>query len=530
MHTPSVFRQLAAGIAGMAFLDGLAVLIVTTRLAPADSQSMTWLGGVGVALAAAAVAATFSGYLQHRWLGPLRHLATALEDDQLQQLASADTDALPEINLVEDAVRHAQARLFSRLDHSQREHAELMAIFDHMDDGLLVLGNDERVVLTNPATARLLGRQVLIGRPLAEVARDPDLVQIARAAGDGTPVVQLVELLPEAGGPRRWLQVVATRLPRGQRRLMLLQNVTELRHAEAARRDFVANVSHELRTPVASLTALVETLEGGAKDDPKARTEFLRRMHIEVDGLAHLVTELLQLARVEAGRIELELDAHAADELLRDAVERIQPYAERVGLSVKLDARHQPGTWVCADDRRVGQVLANLLANAVKFTPPGGRIQVGACGAGDFVEMWVTDTGVGIDPDQLLRIFERFYKVDASRAGRGTGLGLAICKHLVQAHGGKVWAESPAPAAARRSASPCRPPRRLEWLPRGGFDEGCQNERSPQRAGRKPVVHGRRVSSGHRRSGETARASISASSISTLARATSSTSTPLTRS
>ena len=338
-----------------------------------------------------------------------------------------------------------KTRLESLLNQSQRERSELTAIFDHMADGLLVLGPDERVVLSNPASARLLGRRGLVGRPLPEVVRDPDLVQIARAAGDGPAVVQLVELRPEAGGPRRWLQVVATRLPTGRRRLMLLQDVTELRHAEAARRDFVANVSHELRTPVASLTALVETLEGGAKDDPKARIEFLRRMHIEVDGLAHLVTELLTLARVEAGRIELELDVRDVDELLREAVERIQPYAERVELSVRIDPLHQPGALVCADERRVGQVLANLLDNAVKFTPPGGCIQVGAQPAGERVEVWVTDTGIGVEPDQLLRIFERFYKIDVSRAGRGTGLGLAICKHLVQAHGGKVWAESSGP-------------------------------------------------------------------------------------
>lgn len=331
------------------------------------------------------------------------------------------------------------------LNQSQRERSELTAIFDHMADGLLVLGPDERVVLSNPASARLLTRRGLVGRPLPEVVRDPDLVQIARSAGGGPPVVQLVELRPEAGGPRRWLQVVATRLPTGRRRLMLLQDVTELRHAEAARRDFVANVSHELRTPVASLTALVETLEGGAKDDPKARTDFLRRMHIEVDGLAHLVTELLTLARVEAGRIELELDVREVDELLREAVERIQPYAERVEVSVLIDSQHERGTLVCADDRRVGQVLANLLDNAVKFTPPGGCILVGARTIDHSVEVWVTDTGIGIEPDQLLRIFERFYKIDVARAGRGTGLGLAICKHLIQAHGGKVWAESTGP-------------------------------------------------------------------------------------
>jgi two-component system phosphate regulon sensor histidine kinase PhoR len=377
----------------------------------------TWTSAIVVVAIGALVIAGLAIGLHRLWLVPLQRRIATLEEDR-EQLAA-------------------------RLDQSRRERAELTAIFDHMADGLLVLGADEKVVLCNPASTRLLGRQVTVGRPLPEIARDPDLVQIARAAGNGASVVQLVELRPAAGGPRRWLQVVATRLPPGRHRLMLLQNVTELRYAEAARRDFVANVSHELRTPVASLTALVETLEGGAKDDPKARTEFLRRMHIEVDGLAHLVSELLQLARVEAGRIELELDSREVDELLREAVEHIQPYAERVGLSVRLGQRHEPGAWINADDRRLGQVLANLLDNAVKFTPPGGRIQVGARTIGGVVEIWVSDTGVGVEPDQLLRIFERFYKIDVSRAGRGTGLGLAICKHLVQAHGGRIWAESP---------------------------------------------------------------------------------------
>jgi two-component system phosphate regulon sensor histidine kinase PhoR len=412
-----VLRAFAATVAALAFLDGVAVLAYSIGLSPGSGYA--WVGGLVVAAIGAILIAGLAGGFQRVWFSPLQR--------QIATLSEVKKD------------------LESRLDQSHRERAELTAIFDHMADGLLVLGSDERVVLCNPASARLLGRQVKVGRPLPEVARDPDLVQIARAAGEGSSVVQLVELRPAAGVPRRWLQVVATRLPPGKRRLMLLQNVTELRYAEAARRDFVANVSHELRTPVASLTALVETLEGGAKDDPKARTEFLRRMHIEVDGLAHLVSELLQLARVEAGRIELELDSRDVDELLREAVEHIQPYAERVGLSVGLDPLHEPGTWISADDRRLGQVLANLLDNAVKFTPPGGAIEVGARSVGDVVEMWVRDTGIGIEPDELLRIFERFYKIDASRAGRGTGLGLAISKHLVQAHGGRVWAESPGP-------------------------------------------------------------------------------------
>jgi two-component system phosphate regulon sensor histidine kinase PhoR len=207
----------------------------------------------------------------------------------------------------------------------------------------------------------------------------------------------------------------------------------------------VANVSHELRTPVASLKALVESLEAGAINDPQDGPDFLRRMHVEVDGLAQLVAELLELARIEAGKLELDMQLCRADELVHDAVERNRPYASRVGLEVSSSQDANQDVWVQADGRRIGQVLSNLLSNAVKFTPPGGRIQAGVAQRGDLVEVWVSDTGVGIAADQLLRVFERFYKTDPSRTGSGTGLGLAICKHVVRAHGGTIWADSPGP-------------------------------------------------------------------------------------
>jgi two-component system phosphate regulon sensor histidine kinase PhoR len=193
---------------------------------------------------------------------------------------------------------------------------------------------------------------------------------------------------------------------------------------------------------VAALKALVETLEAGALDDPEAGPAFLRRMHVEVDGLAELVAELLELARAEAGKLELDIAPYACGALLREAVERRGPSAERVGVQLVLADDLDPELTVNVDGRRVGQVLSNLLANAVKFTQPGGRVEAGARPSDGSVEFWVADTGVGIPPDQLVRVFERFYKTDPSRTGAGTGLGLAICKHFVQAHGGSIWAES----------------------------------------------------------------------------------------
>jgi len=336
-----------------------------------------------------------------------------------------------------------EARLTANMVQMRRDRSDLAALFEYMADGVLVLDARDRVELANPAAGRLLRRTALHGRPLASAIRDPDVLEVVRAARSGASVRHPVELRTP-NGARSWLQVIATSLPTEKRLLVLLQDVTELRHAEAIRRDFVANVSHELKTPVASLKALVETLEAGALNDPECGPDFLRRMHVEVDGLAQLVAELLELARIEAGRLELDLHTCRIDQLVCDAVERIQPYAARVGLSVDAVSL-EPDLYAQADPRQISQVLSNLLSNAIKFTPPGGSVELGARRDDCWVEVWVSDTGVGIAGHELIRVFERFYKSDPSRTGSGTGLGLAICKHVLQAHGGSITAESDGP-------------------------------------------------------------------------------------
>ena len=337
-------------------------------------------------------------------------------------------------------MQRTEARLTSNMAQMQRDRSDMAALFEYMADGVLVLDARDRVELANPAAGRLLRRAGLQGRPLASAIRDPDMLEVIRAARDGGPVRHPVELRTP-NGLRSWVQVVATLLPTDARILVLLQDVTELRHAETVRRDFVANVSHELKTPVASLKALVETLESGALHDPECGPDFLRRMHVEVDGLAQLVMELLELARIEAGRLELDLRLCRVEQLIGEAVERIRPYAARVGLEVA-QSWIESELYVLADARQISQVLGNLLSNAVKFTPPGGSITLGARRDEANIEVWVSDSGVGIANHELIRVFERFYKSDPARTGTGTGLGLAICKHVIQAHGGTIVAES----------------------------------------------------------------------------------------
>jgi len=427
---------LVAGTAVVMLMIGLVFVPVTT-----------WESFVPVATLAAAVGVILAAIVVERagerLVRPLRRLARSIEEDRIGSHSLHDfaRDAPAEVAPLLYGLHVTHTRLRRTLRQLEWDRAEVTTIFEHMTDSVLVLDEHERVVLHNPAAARMLRVIDPLGRTLAEVARDADLVELARAAHAGIAVKRVIEMY--ADGTRRWIQAIATCLPE-DRRLLVLQDVTELRRVEAARRDFVANVSHELRTPVAALKALVETLQDGAIDDPVEGPAFLERMHVEVDGLAQLVAELLELARVEAGRLELQLVACRADELVLEAAERIRPAARQAGLHVTLSIDEADPLWVHADARRIGQVLSNLLANAIKFTPPDGSIEAGARRVDDAIELWVTDSGVGIERQHLERVFERFFKTDPARmAGSGTGLGLAIAKHLVLAHGGQIWAESP---------------------------------------------------------------------------------------
>jgi two-component system phosphate regulon sensor histidine kinase PhoR len=223
--------------------------------------------------------------------------------------------------------------------------------------------------------------------------------------------------------------------------LLLAQDLTRLRRLETVRRDFVSNLSHELRTPLASLKALAETLQEGALEDPPAARRFVDQIQIEVDALTQMANELLELSKIESGRFSLSPAPVAAYDLLASAARRMQVQAERANITLQVDCTNDLPE-VQVDSQRLEQVLVNLIHNAVKFTRPGGEVVLLAEAIDGGVRFAVRDTGVGIPADEVSRIFERFYRVDKSRTGSGTGLGLSIAKHIIEAHRGKIWAES----------------------------------------------------------------------------------------
>lgn len=405
---------------------------------------------VATALAAAALLAIVLAVVVARFTAqPIQALTRAVQqlaDGAPHQIIPAE--GRDEVSLLARAFNDMAVRLRAHLQTVEDERGRLASVLSHMTDGLVIVDWDGVVYLINPVAARLLeiAPPQAQGRSVIAVVRDHELAMLVGEvlAGDTAAVPpRLVEL--GSYGRRHAIQATVSRIPRGDgagpQVLLVLHDVTELRRAESVRREFVANISHELRTPVSSLKALADTLLDGALEDPEVARDFLERMHVEIDGLAQLVAELLELARIESGQVALRLQPVDLVAVAGAAAERLRPQAERQGLQLTIHRTDKLPS-IHADPERIQQVVINLVHNAIKFTPPGGRVRVGVAQRDDAIAVVVADNGVGIAGEVLPRLFERFYKADKARASGGTGLGLAIAKHLVQAHGGQIWAES----------------------------------------------------------------------------------------
>jgi two-component system phosphate regulon sensor histidine kinase PhoR len=318
------------------------------------------------------------------------------------------------------------------------ERSRLATVLDQITDGVLIADAHGLIQFANPASGRLFQFANPVSHSIVEVVRNHQLVEAwRRCQQTGQMQSESVELPTR----HQFLQLVVIPDQHTSGSLLLVQDLTRLRRLETVRRDFVSNLSHELRTPLASLRALAETLQDGALDDPPAARRFVDQIQIEVDALTQMVNELLELSKIESGRFSLDRSPVAACDLLDSASQRMQLQAERADLTLRVEcADDLPNVQI--DSQRLEQVVVNLIHNAVKFTRPGGEIVLSAeAGIGE-VRFAVRDTGVGIPAEDIPRIFERFYRVDKSRTGSGTGLGLSIAKHIVEAHQGKIWAES----------------------------------------------------------------------------------------
>lgn len=414
-----------------------------------EARNAIW-GSLGVTILLVSLpAALLVLWLARRTVEPLSELREAVRrfgrGDHAARASISRGDEIGELAIEFNTMTE---RLNGTIGQLTGERNRMASVLAYMQDGIVITGNDGRIEGINPSAANLFHTtpDVAVGRSLIEFTHDHELHEGLRAVLAAPSARRALEISTE----RNTLVVVITAVPSpgpgGHTGLVVLQDVTSLRQLERARRDFIANIGHELRTPLASVKLLAETLTTAIHDDPKAAKEFLRRIDVELDGLTQLVRELLELSRIESGEVQLKREPVRVDDLLDAVRSRLGAQTERAGLTLKVEVEKElpPAN---ADSNRIAQVLVNLLHNAIKFTPPGGEITLRADPHSSGVVISVHDTGIGIPDDELPRIFERFYKVDKARTGTrdgegGTGLGLAIAKHIVQAHGGEIWAES----------------------------------------------------------------------------------------
>jgi len=373
---------------------------------------------------------------------PLRSLTQAVTNlESGKYVETLPGKRLDEIGRLTNAFNRMAAQISQQIEELSAERGKLSAVVSTISDAILIVNGEGRVELINPAAETILNVNASesTGKSLAEVVRNHIIVDLWQKA-QSTGEQQFTALETPT---RLVLQAIASPMEdeTGSRALLILQDYTRMKRLETVRRDFVSNVSHELRTPLASLKALTETVQETALDDPPAAKRFLAQMSVEIDNMTQLVQELLDLSKIESGRVPLERTYISPWEMIQPAAERMRIQAERSGLSLTVDCPEDLPR-VLVDRGRMEQVLVNLIHNAIKFTPPGGSIQVRAWAQDKDVVLAIADTGTGIADEDLQRIFERFYKADRARSGGGTGLGLSIARHLVESHGGRIWAES----------------------------------------------------------------------------------------
>jgi two-component system, OmpR family, phosphate regulon sensor histidine kinase PhoR len=383
---------------------------------------------------------SFTVWPMGRRLAALRRNIHRLADTTLPSWRWTERDDLAGLTSELSAIT---TRLRDRLDELTEERDRAGQILDALDDGVLLLDGAGRLLVANPAARSWFGLpdDLRPGLPVKRVLGVPQVAALAEeAAAARAPVMGTVTLVfPEPRTLAMRAFPLADRGPTG-RIVVTMTDITQRRRLEVLRRDFVANASHELKTPVAAVRALAETLLTALPDDPEAGRRFAERIGREAERLDVMVRDLLDLSRVERGTLDVE-----PVDLVGLVKEVVGGYADRAEeRRIKLSTELQPGIAVRGDRAQLGLLLSNLIDNALRYTPAKGSVCVRLDGVESRAVLQVADTGEGIPALELPRVFERFYRVDKARVRQtgGTGLGLAIVRHVAEAHGGSVRADS----------------------------------------------------------------------------------------
>lgn len=323
--------------------------------------------------------------------------------------------------------------------------AQQKILFDSMLEGLLLLDRNRKIYLANRTFKSLFNLKTEVrGKTIVEALRLHELDELLQRVDAEKQVLDYELKLPDLN--ERWLQVNAAAIANsaGEREgtILVFHDLTRLKQLERQREEFVANVSHELRTPLSLIKGYVETLLDGAQDNPEVAERFLKIIERNANRLDLLIQDLLTISALESGRMKLELQSFKIRGLVEKVFSDLNSKAENKSMTLVSEL---PEFSAMGDVNRLDQVLTNLVDNAIKYGRPEGCVSVGGRKLDDGkLEICVRDDGPGIPAEALDRVFERFYRVDKARSRDqgGTGLGLSIVKHIVHAHGGKVWAES----------------------------------------------------------------------------------------
>jgi two-component system phosphate regulon sensor histidine kinase PhoR len=351
-----------------------------------------------------------------------------------------------EFGILADTLNRMGADIQRKLRSITEDRARLEAIVSGIVEGVVAVDAEDRVLYCNSAAARLfdIDPASAEGQPFEELFRAPGLGDLLRQARDGGSS-ERSEVRLEGDERVLSLEVNATPFAAGDSRgvVMVLHDITGIRALERVRRDFVANVSHELKTPLTSIKGYVETLLDGAADEAAMRARFLEKIQKNADRLSHLVSDLLSLSRIESEQDVDKREPLDWAEMLQDAARRHEDAVRQKSLQLEVRPAAEPVV-VLGDREAVIEILDNLLDNAIKYSPTGGRIRLVLSRGEESGTLTVEDTGAGIPEEDLDRIFERFYRVDKARSRElgGSGLGLSIVKHLVQAMEGEVSVRS----------------------------------------------------------------------------------------
>jgi two-component system, OmpR family, phosphate regulon sensor histidine kinase PhoR len=395
------------------------------------------VGGIMAVLMAALI--TF--ILSRTMVEPVRRLTRAAHELARGNLSvRLRSHRQDELGTLARALDRMADELAARMRTLRAEEARLRTVLDAMVEAVFVTDRQGRIVLSNAALGRLVGAEVH-GRTAVEAIRSPELHQAVQAARKGETMS--VELETRRGQEPRTLAAHVAPLPDGAGVVAVLHDVTDLKRADRIRRDFVANASHELRTPLTAVRGYAETLRDGVLEDPDHARRFIDMIHKHTLRLQRLVDDLLALSRAESPEQELALDPVDVGRVIHEVVDGMEAQADRGSLSL---SREVPDALPqgLGSETALDEILVNLVDNALKYTPTGGRVTVRAAERDGRIVIEVSDTGPGIPPGDLDRIFERFYRVDKGRSRDvgGTGLGLAIVKHLAQRMGATVGVDS----------------------------------------------------------------------------------------